>query len=180
LDTGNEHLILSSGAHGLVRPLAYWLNGAEAVMSSTIPFPWDANAWMVDIVTTLGLQQRLATPPSTGRLLWHYTTINGFKNIIKGKVHLNPLDRMNDCERVSGYLLIYLRFKTGKAALDATFCHTNHLERSPSRFPRNATFSVNGDTRTAAEASQSDLIRHCCATPESRFPTGKSWQAHLG
>jgi hypothetical protein len=48
-------------------------------MSSTSPFHWDANAWIESIVTMLGLQDKLAKPPTSGQRLWHYTTIDGFK-----------------------------------------------------------------------------------------------------
>jgi hypothetical protein len=77
-----------------------------------IPFQWDANIWLEDIVTTLSLNDRLAKLPPPGELLWHYTTIDGFKNIIKGKVRLNPLNRMNHSQEgkwLSSHLASHLR-----------------------------------------------------------------------
>jgi hypothetical protein len=82
-------------------------------MSSANVFPWEAGDWLASVVEKLGWQERLVELPRPGRLLWHYTTINGFQNIVRGKgdrdaggarlgvsrkIHLNPLDRMNDSQ----------------------------------------------------------------------------------
>ncbi len=58
------------------------------------------------IVERLDWQDRLAEKEPD--LLWHYTSVNGFQNIVRGKVYLSCLDRMND-SREGKWLSSHLR-----------------------------------------------------------------------